>query len=260
MALLWSGPGLALDIQGALTPGGLIHVRLTPGASATLNGEAVPVGKDGLLVAGFGRDAKAEQVLTVTAPGGMTKRHLLTLKPRTYRIQRIDGLPKKKVTPPKRDWDRIGREAKLLNEARDARSGRRDFLNGFVWPAKGRISGVFGSQRVLNGKPRRPHAGVDIAAPTGTPVFAAASGVVALTHPGMFFAGKTVLIDHGHGVSTIYIHLLEIAVKDGQAVKQGQRIGRIGKTGRATGPHLHWGLAWGRVRLDPALLVGPMPE
>jgi murein DD-endopeptidase MepM/ murein hydrolase activator NlpD len=190
---------------------------------------------------------------------GTAETRALAVKQRQYRIQRIEGLPPDKVAPKKEDLDRIAADATLLRAARGRFTLSSDFLGGFVWPARGRISGVYGSQRILNGEPRNPHLGVDVAAPTGTPVIAAADGVVSLVHQDMFFTGKTVLIDHGLGVGTTYIHMSRIEVTDGQRVKQGQRIGRIGQTGRSTGPHLHWGLTWKGERLDPALLVGPMP-
>ena len=131
------------------------------------------------------------------------------------------------------------------------------FDAGFIWPVEGRISGVFGSQRILNGKPRRPHNGVDIAAPTGTPVKAMGDGIVALVHQDMFFTGKTVMIDHGLGLNSVYIHMNAITVRDGEFVTKGTQIGTVGQTGRATGPHLHWGVSWFKTHLDPALLVGP---
>jgi murein DD-endopeptidase MepM/ murein hydrolase activator NlpD len=130
----------------------------------------------------------------------------------------------------------------------------------FIWPVTGRISGVYGSQRILNGKPKRPHYGVDIAAPTGTPVKAPADGVVSLVHNDMFYSGGTLIVDHGHGLSTTYMHLHKILVKKGQRVKQGDVIAQVGATGRVTGPHLHWGMNWFDTRLDPSLLVPPMPK
>jgi murein DD-endopeptidase MepM/ murein hydrolase activator NlpD len=248
-----------ITLSGEAIQGGLLQGRAPAGATATLDGKEIALAADGAFALGFGRDAKPSATLTVRTSDGRILTRRISVKQRKYRIQRIDGLPGRKVSPEKRDMKRIIAENKLLVAARRRLSLEALFENGFIWPATGRISGVYGSQRILNGKPRRPHLGLDIAAPTGTPVVAAADGVVALTHEDMFFTGKTVLIDHGLGVGTTYIHMSAITVKKGQRVRRGQLIGRIGKTGRSTGPHLHWGLTWRGVRLDPATVVGPMP-
>ncbi|MEC9022376.1 MAG: M23 family metallopeptidase [Pseudomonadota bacterium] len=249
---------VAFEIKGQLQPGGLIHTQLEPGSSAILNGNQLSVSRDGLLVFGFSRDASVDQVLEIKEPDGSIKKQKLTLQKRNYKVQKIHGLPKNKVIPPIAQRERIASERRLISTTRNKKTNRRDFLRGFSWPVKGRISGVFGSQRILNGVPRSPHYGLDIAAPEGTPVLAASSGVISLAHENMFFTGKTILIDHGFGVSTIYVHLSEISVEVGQNVERGQLVGRVGMTGRATGPHLHWGLSWGQVRLDPQLVVSPM--
>ena len=246
-------------LSGDPIQGGLVQGRAAPGSSIALDGKPVAVAPDGLFVLGFGRDAKPGAVLAVRAPDGRVETRALTVRQREYRVSRVDGLPDRTVTPKPEDMKRIAAERELIAAARRAITDDAHFREGFLWPAQGRISGVYGSQRILNGEPRRPHFGVDIAAPSGTPVVAAADGVVALSHEDMFFTGKTVLIDHGLGVGTTYVHLSAIEVKQGQSVRRGQRIGRIGQTGRATGPHLHWGLTWRGLQLDPALLVGPMP-
>ena len=155
---------------------------------------------------------------------------------------------------------RIRAENARIAEARAVDRAEPMFESGFVWPVVGPISGVFGSQRVLNGEPRRPHYGVDVAAPPGTPVTAPADGVVAIAHPDMYYTGGTVLIDHGHGLTSVYSHLEEVWVKEGARLRQGDPIGSVGATGRATGPHLDWRINWFDQRLDPALLVPPMPE
>lgn len=259
--LLMAGPSAAapLTLTPAPIQGGLVQGKTEPGATITLDGKAVAVAESGLFVLGFGRDAKATASLVIRLPDGRIDRHSLSVKQRKYKIQRIDGLPGRKVSPQKRDIERIIAERDQLVAARRVMRRDTEFAGGFMWPAKGRISGVYGSQRILNGKPRRPHLGVDIAAPEGTPIVAAADGRVVLTHEDMFFTGKTVLIDHGLGVGTTYIHMSAIAVKHGERVRRGQLIGRIGSTGRSTGPHLHWGLTWRGLRLDPATIVGPMP-
>lgn len=249
-----------LTLSGDMVQGGLFQGKTVPGAKVTLDAVEVPVAASGLFALGFGRDAGRKALLVVRLPDGEIERRQLAVKKRTYNIQRIDGLPGRKVSPNKKDMKRIASERKQLVAARRVISTEPKFANGYMWPVLGRISGVFGSQRILNGKPRRPHYGVDIAASQGTPIVAMADGRVVLVHQDMFFTGKTVAIDHGLGVGSLYIHMDGIEVEDGALVRRGQRIGRVGKTGRATGPHLHWGVTWRGISLDPALVVGPMPK
>ena len=168
--------------------------------------------------------------------------------------------PPRKVSPSAEDLERIYKDIALVKTVRKKDDPRTDFTQAFIWPVTGRISGVYGSQRILNGKPKRPHYGVDIAAPTGTPVKAPADGVVTMAHSDMFYSGGTLIVDHGHGISTVYMHLHKILVEAGQRVQQGDVIARVGATGRVTGPHLHWGMNWFETRLDPSLLVPPMPK
>jgi murein DD-endopeptidase MepM/ murein hydrolase activator NlpD len=196
----------------------------------------------------------------VRAPSGEERRHVLQIAPRTYPVQRIDGLPPRQVVPREADIVKIRADAALLDAARGRDTMGRGFLEGVAWPAIGPISGVYGSQRILNGEPRTPHRGVDIAAPQGSPVGAMASGVVALAETGMYFTGGTVMVDHGHGLHSIYVHLDEVRVTVGQQLRQGQALGTVGASGRATGPHLHWGVYWFDQAVDPALLVGAMPR
>ena len=194
-------------------------------------------------------------------PDGRRERRVLRVEPRAYDIQRIDGLPPRKVTPrSKEDLARIEADVRMVRQARAIDDPRTDFLGGFRWPTTGRISGVYGSQRILNGEPRRPHFGIDIAAPTGTKVVAPADGVVTLVHPDMFFSGGTMIVDHGHGLSSAFLHLSRILVKQGERVVLGQPIAEVGSTGRSTGPHLDWRINLFDRRLDPSLLVGPMPR
>jgi len=249
----------ALRFEGRFIQGGLVIGFAEPGISATLDGRAVPVAADGTFVFGFGRDAPPAAELVLHHPDGREQRQHLAVEARRYDIQRIDGLPPRMVTPSKADLERIQAEQKLINKARARRVGEPLLLSGFIWPATGRISGVYGSQRILNGKPRNPHVGVDIAAPEGTLVVAPADGIVTLTHPDMYYTGRTVILHHGLGVSSFLIHMSAILVEEGQRVRQGDPIGRVGMTGRATGPHLHWGMNWADARLDPQLLLGPMP-
>ncbi len=257
--ILAAEPGIQLD--GPRVQGGLVRGRVAPGSTVEFEGERVRVSRDGWFLIGFGRDAPPKAVLSVVSPDGRRQRYGLAVKPREYRIQRIDGLPPGKVTPrSKEDLARIRREVAMVKRARLMDDARTDFLGGFRWPTKGPISGVYGSQRILNGEPRQPHYGVDIAVPTGTKALAPAAGVVTLAHPDMFFSGGTLIVDHGHGLSSAFLHLSRILVKKGQRVAQGQPIAEVGATGRVTGPHLDWRINLFGRRIDPELLVGPMPK
>ena len=251
--------GVRLD--GPRTQGGLLRGQVPPGSTVRYEGEAVRVSRDGWFLIGFGRDAPPDAELVVVFPDGRRERRVLRVEPREYDIQRIDGLPPRKVTPrSKEDLARIAADVRMVKQARAIDDSRTDFLGGFQWPIKGRISGVYGSQRILNGEPRRPHFGIDIAAPTGTKVAAPADGVVTMVHPDMFFSGGTMIVDHGHGLSSAFLHLSRIRVEKGERVVQGQTIAEVGSTGRSTGPHLDWRINLFDRRLDPALLLGPMPK
>lgn len=251
--------GAELVLNGPIEQGGLVVGVTPPGAAVTLDGRALRVAPDGSFVFGFGRDAPAHAALDVTFPDGRHEHRDLAVAARQYEVQRIDGLPEQQVTPDPAQLERIKREGALIANARAVDSDLLFFETPLRWPVLGPISGVYGSQRVLNGEPRAPHFGVDIAAPAGTPVAAAASGTVTLAEPDLFFTGMTVIIDHGFGLSTIYQHLSRLEVSAGQHVEAGAVIGAVGATGRVTGPHLHWGMTWFDVRLDPALAAGPMP-
>jgi len=239
-----------LPMQG-LVQGGLVVGRVAPGARVLLDGRALRVGPGGEVAFGFGRDHDADAVLTITPPGGRPEAERLAIGRRAWDVQHITGLPPAQVTPDAEALRRIQAERARLAAARATHSPRIDFAEGFRRPARGRTSGVFGSQRILNGQPRQPHYGYDIAAPTGTPIHAAAAGVVTLAAE-FFFFGRLIVLDHGHGVNTLYAHCSAIDVAEGEAVAAGSRIGAIGATGRVTGPHLHFGLSWYQTWLDPA--------
>ena len=266
VVLLPLGPGsVAADtgvrLDGPRIQGGLLRGQVPPGSTVEFEGEAVRVSKDGWFLVGFGRDAPPKAELVVVFPDGRRERQELAVERREYAIQRIDGLPPGKVTPRSdEDIARIMAEIRMTKQARAIDDPRTDFLSGFRWPITGVISGVYGSQRILNGEARRPHFGIDIAAPTGTKVAAPADGVVTLVHPDMFFSGGTMIVDHGHGLSSAFLHLSRILVEKGQRVAQGETIAEVGSTGRSTGPHLDWRMNLFGRRIDPALLVGPMPE
>lgn len=260
-ALGAAGAAAALTLDGDLVQGALIRGKTAPGATVTLNGEALPVSEQGRFVFGFDRDHKDAVTLKVTLPGGDAISRTLTPAPRDYEIQRIDGLPEKYVTPRSPETiARIKRELKLKAAARPKDTPATWYAGDFIWPATGRISGVYGSQRILNGKPKRPHYGVDVAAPAGTPVVAPAPGTVTLAEKDMYFEGGLVFIDHGHGVIGVFMHLSDVFVKAGEQVEQGRKIAAIGATGRSTGAHLDWRMYWRSAHVDPTRLVGPMPD
>jgi hypothetical protein len=244
-----------VSIQGALMPGGLVTGKVAPGSKISIQGKPIRTSLDGVFVLGFGRDAKLNQTIVIIDPSGLTYSQDIKLKSRAYKITHIDGLPERKVTPKLKDIKRIKADNASIAQVRKLDTEAQNFLTGFQWPTLGRISGVFGSQRVLNGKPRSPHNGVDIAAPKGTSILASAAGKVALVNQDMFYSGKTIMIDHGHGLSSVYIHMSRIIVKEGQGIGKGDQIGEIGMTGRATGPHLHWGISLFGTHLDPMLIV-----
>ena len=263
LGLLLSGPAAAqelLTLEGDFQQGGLVPGQTLPGATVTFGERKVRVAPDGRFILGLGRDAASEVTVTVALPDGTTRTQTLAVAQRTYDIQRIDGLPSSQVTPPDSVMARIAQEIGLVKWARRTDSAGMRFDGGFIWPVEGPISGVYGSQRILNGQPRQPHYGIDIAVPAGTPFVAPADGTVILVHPDMYFSGGTLMVDHGHGLMSAFLHLQTIAVKDGEAVRQGQVLGTVGATGRVTGAHLDWRVNWFEERIDAALLVPPMPE
>jgi murein DD-endopeptidase MepM/ murein hydrolase activator NlpD len=245
-------------ISGYPLEGHLIIARTSPNHTVTLDDTSITVANDGLFVIGFHRDSDADATLTITDSNGSVFSTILSPAQRDYNIQRIDGLKKSMVTPPKEVLDRIKADSKKVREARVISVPAGDFWQGLDWPALGRISGVFGSQRILNGKPRAPHYGIDIAAPTGTPILAPASGTITLAYD-LYFSGLTVILNHGLGVNSTFLHLDDMAVKVGDIVERGELIGTLGSTGRSTGPHLDWRIDWQGRRLDAALIAGPMP-
>ncbi len=244
-----------LLLSGNFMQGGLIHGQATPGTRIYLGERELSVTPAGDFIFGFGRDARAEQQLTLIHEERRSERRNLQVEQRVYTVQRISGISKRLLEPTTEDLQRIRREAELVAAARAQLSLLNFFREPFCWPLTGRITGVYGSQRVFNGAPRRPHFGIDIAAPRGTAVFAPAGGRVSLVHPDMFFSGATLILDHGYGLSSSVLHLDKILVAPGERVIQGQQIATVGAGGRATGPHLDWRVNWLEHRLDPALLV-----
>ena len=255
--------GVCVDVHGDLIQGGLIWAKVAPQARVTLDGTALEVLPDGHFVAGFGRDAGSRSLLVLEHAGERCEQPLAVAS-REYRIQRVEGVPQSTVTPPAEQLERIRRERALVAAAKRRRVDRPDWLlqvdGGFDWPANGRISGVYGSQRFYNGEPGSPHYGVDIAVPTGTPVVAPAAGRVTLAEDDLFYSGGTVILDHGYRLSSSFLHMSRVLVSVGDELERGDLIGEVGATGRATGPHLDWRMSWRQERVDPQRLVPTMPE
>ena len=243
-------------IKGEIIAGGIILVNTFPGSNARLDGNNILVSDQGTFILGFQRDPSPIQVLEIILDNQVKEKITLNVKKRSYNIQRINGIEKEKVDPPKSVLDRIYLERKSVKESRNKALLIKDLFynNGFSVPASGPISGVYGSQRILNGKAKSPHYGIDIALPEGNKVIAPMDGIVLFTHDDLYFSGGTIIIGHGQGLTTSYLHLSEVSVKNDDIVKRGDLIGKVGSTGRATGPHLHWGVELDGKRLDPQYL------
>ena len=243
---------LAVEFDGKFIQGHFIIGKTDPGTKVKIDKKQVKVSKDGYFAFGLSRDRKYDVVITIEKDGvkeKITKR----VQKRKYNIQKIDGLEEKKVTPPEEVYERIKKENKLIAEARAVDSDLDFFKDKFIIPVDDSIiTGVYGSQRILNGKPKWPHYGLDFAQKEGTPVKAMLDGTVTLAQSDLYYTGGTLIFDHGHGISTLYMHMQKILVEKGQKVKQGEVIGTVGSTGRATGPHLDIRLNWFDTRLDPA--------
>ena len=245
-----------VSLTGQLSQGSLVFGKAPIGSKVRLNGDEVMVSAAGDFVIGFGRDSDASALLVVTTPSGQVERKALVIADRDFPTQRIDGLDQSKVSGfTKEQLDKIAIDSKKKKSARATTHAKTDWIGGFMQPVAGRISGVFGSQRILNGVPKRPHSGLDIAAPTGTPILAPASGIVRLAEEGMYFEGGLVLLDHGHWVESAFLHMSRLDVVEGEYVEKGQVIGAVGSTGRSTGPHLHWSIKWMGRLVDPQIVL-----
>ena len=253
--LLITTSSFAVTFDGKFIQGSFILGKTEPDSEIFIDKKKVKITPDGYFVFGLGRDRKYDVVITVHQDGNKQK-IVKKVQKRKYNIQRIDGLEEKKVTPPEEVYERIKRENKWIGEARAADSNLTFFTKKFIIPVENAIiSGVYGSQRILNGKPKWPHYGLDFAADEGTKIKAMQDGTVTLAEPDLFYTGGTLIFDHGHGISTLYMHMQKILVKKGQKVKQGDVIGTVGATGRATGAHLDVRLNWFQTRLDPATVL-----
>ena len=249
--LLITTSSFAVTFDGKFIQGSFILGKTEPGSEVFIDKQKVKVTSDGYFAFGLGRDRKNDIVITINE-----KKIVKKVFKREYKIQRIDGLEEKKVTPPEEVYERIKRENKWIGETRAINSDLTFFKNKFAIPVENAIiTGVYGSQRILNGKPKWPHYGLDFAADEGTKIKAMLDGTVTLAKPDLFYTGGTLIFDHGHGISTLYMHMEKILVKKGQKIKQGDIIGTVGSTGRATGAHLDVRLNWFQIRLDPATVL-----
>ena len=252
--LIFTLPVNAIEFQGKFLQGHFILGKTNPQARILVGKKEVKVSKDGYFVFGIDRDRKFDLEITEIINGKKNNVIKKVFK-RKYNIQRIDGLPENKVTPPESVYKRIKEENGRIGKARAINSDLTFFTNQFIMPVKGIISGVYGSQRILNGKPKWPHYGIDIAAKKGTKIKSSGSGIVTMAEDDLYYTGGTIIMDHGHGISTIYSHLEDIMVNVGDEIKQGDIIGTVGSTGRSTGPHLDFRINWFQTRLDPMSIL-----
>jgi|TARA_B100000700_G_scaffold227957_1_gene251788 murein DD-endopeptidase MepM/ murein hydrolase activator NlpD len=250
IAILFSTNTFAIEFTGKFIQGHFIIGKTEPNSKIIINKKEIKVSKDGYFVFGIDRDRKFDVLITMINNGKKEKIIKKVFK-RKYKIQRIDGLPENKVTPPEEVYKRIKKENNAIGEARAINSDLIFFKNKFIMPVDGIITGVYGSQRILNGKPRWPHYGIDIAADQGTMILSSGTGVVTMAEDDLYYTGGTIIMDHGHGISTIYSHLENVLVSVGDQINQGDVIGTVGSTGRSTGPHLDFRINWFQTRLDP---------
>ncbi len=252
---LTASKAFALDFQGKFIQGHFIIGKTQPGTKIWIDKKQVKVTNDGYFVFGIGRDRKYDLSI-ISENKGKKEKIVKKVQKRKYKIQRIDGLPEKKVTPPPEVYERIKRENKIIADARAVESDLTFFKNKFIAPLENAIiTGVYGSQRILNGKPKWPHYGIDFAAKEGTKIKAMLDGTATMVESDLFYTGGTLIFDHGHGISTLYMHMQKIFVKKGEKVKQGDIIGTVGSTGRSTGAHLDIRLNWFGTRLDPMTVL-----
>lgn len=244
-----------ISVPASISQGGLLLGRAPANSRVMYDNKAVRVAADGRFVVGVAREQEGAIHLSITPPGGSTRQLDVPITDRNFPLEVVNGVPEATVNPPPAIAARIEREQAEVTAARLRDDDRTDFDVNFIWPVTGRISGRYGSQRVYNGTPKSPHSGLDVAAPKGTAIQAPAAGIITFVNPDLYLTGGTVVVDHGQGVSSNFLHLSRIDVSVGERVEQGQVIGLVGATGRATGPHMHWGMNWFGVRIDPQLLV-----
>lgn len=250
---------IRFDCAGEHRQGGVMICRTEPGAALTIDDVETQADEAGWVIFGHDRDAGETATIRLSLDGETVREETVEVAAREYDIQRVDGVPQETVDPPPEVLERIRAEGVLKRAAHASRWNGNGFSDGFALPAEGRVSGVFGSQRVYNGQPGTPHYGLDIAAPTGTPAYAPADGLVTLAHDDMFYEGGIVFIDHGQGFNSALFHFDEVLVEEGERVEKGQEIARIGAGGRATGPHVDWRIRWHGRNVDPQALVEITP-
>ena len=246
---------LGIRFPASVQQGAMVIGKVPTGSTVRYANRDLRVTGYGSVVFGVGRDQSGSVTVEVQVPGAPTRSIDIAVTPRDWPIERINGVPPKTVNPPKAIADRIAREQAQVVAVRTRNDARTGFAQQFTWPVQGRNSGRFGNQRVYNGTPKSAHSGMDIAVATGTPVKAPADGVVTFADTGLYLTGGTLVLDHGHGISSNFLHLSRIDAKVGDTVKQGDVVAAVGATGRATGPHLHWGMNWFDVRIDPLLVL-----
>ena len=259
LTALFSPAALAAsaNLEGPTVQGGLVVGYVDPGSRVTQDGKEIPVAPDGRFLLGFAYNAPPSSEIDIEQPDGESVTIPITVASRQFATEKIDHLPPGEVTPDAKAMKRIAAEREEVTAVQTKTTATPLFIHSFIWPATGIISGTYGSARILNGEPRAPHMGVDIAAPEGTPIVAPTEGRVVFVDD-LFFTGETVILDHGLGLTSLYAHLARVDVKVGDTLRQGDAIGVLGATGRATAPNLHWGVHLNGVGLDPALLAGPM--
>lgn len=245
----------SMDIDGVIKQGAMVRGQVSPGTRVELDGKPVMVGPGGEFVFGLGRDASGVATIRAIDADGSEEIRRIDIASQTYKIEHVDGLPPRTVTVPPEEKARRARERGMVGKARGSMSDGLDWRGTFAWPARGRVSGVYGSQRILNGEPRSPHYGLDVAAPVNTPVRAPQSGRIVLAQPDFLLEGGIIIIDHGFGIYSTLFHLQSVDVTVGEMVAKGDHIGGVGAKGRASGPHVDWRVNWNNVRLDPQLLV-----
>ena len=250
LAIIFSNNVYAVEFKGKFIQGHFIIGQTEPGSKIIIDKKKIKVSKDGYFVFGIDRDRKFDIIITNISDGKKEKIIKKVFK-RNYKIQKIDGLPEDKVTPPEEVYKRIKKENNAIGQARAINSNLNYFKNKFIMPLDGIITGVYGSQRILNGKPKWPHYGIDIAAKQGTRIKSSGNGIVTMAEDDLYYTGGTIILDHGHGISTIYSHLENVLVSVGDKINQGDIIGTVGSTGRSTGPHLDFRINWFQTRLDP---------
>jgi len=254
-SLLSVGAVAEIKLSGEIKQGALVLGKTKANNKVTFDDKQIMVSQNGDFVFGFGRDDNKQHKLVITTPTNTQEQIVLTPLKREYKIQRIEGIKKSIMKPNPKAVARSRKDNGQIATARKIGSVLTSFADGFIAPIDGRITGVYGSQRVFNGEPKRPHFGLDYAGKKGDPVKAPASGKVTLFVPDMFYSGGTMIIDHGHGVTSTFLHLSKSYVKTGEQVEQGQVVAAVGSSGRATGPHLDWRINWFNVRLDPAFVL-----